>query len=324
MKFLTKIEAIYDKEYDLAEKSMDEMLKKFWPDFKGPKPQLKIVDNLNMKWLGQYKYGQVTSLISIQRRIVDHKDTLDGTMTHELIHLMDWLNNRSNLSHGSYFTSEMNRINGIMGMKFVTPKSDEDDVIAPPSKEYFLFVEPNETRGFYFTHSAALSARQKAHISQHPNGKLFKVQYAEFSHSPRIGSGSKAYVTEEDKKKLLSDLFNSGKDIKFNISHVPDVFVIFGVEDNTVRFSWSKSITPSVKNGIKLLVKLMGSSDKVVIYKSNDPEIFRYTSAGSKFGTYRIPRSDSIYSKIVNNPASQRVDLSTLLGADATPEDQAA
>ena len=125
-------------------------------------PRIKIVNNPSSKWLGRTTYRSRepgTSVIEIQKRIINDVDTLTRIIDHELIHHKEFLRvpldpsqkNEHKNPHDEDFMREARRINMKMGSNWVTKKSDFSYVENSTDKEFYAILYNNKGKIGYAT-----------------------------------------------------------------------------------------------------------------------------------------------------------------------------
>jgi len=126
----------------------------------GPRPIVKIRNNLVSKWLGLDRWtpGEPTTTLFLQRSILHDPRSLERVVAHEMVHHRDFLRMtpeelsrlRAMLNvgfkprdgHGKTFLEGAARINAVMGEDFVNVTSDQTYIKAPSTKPYFLLIRP--------------------------------------------------------------------------------------------------------------------------------------------------------------------------------------
>lgn len=132
---------------DIVDKYMDIL------DVVGMTPRVVVRDNLGSKWLGRTIWTPrepETTVIQLQKAILDHEGTLERVMAHEMIHHKEMLElterDKALLKagirppeHGEKFRRLADKVNDVMGQDFVTEKSDQS-YVQRNVKPYFLLV----------------------------------------------------------------------------------------------------------------------------------------------------------------------------------------
>jgi len=242
--FLTRVEAAVSVMQ--VEASIRKIMKKFFGEYDLPMPRIKISNAITSKDLGQCRYvrGDHTTLITIQKKIVDDGRTLDRILTHELVHhweflvLEQWRGKQppdskiaralqrypnSRQSHGKPFLDWAAKINTVMGKDYVSVVSDSTYVISL-DKDYFVLISPSPAYNNRLMWSWAVrpSATQwqiiKFRIGEYKS-KLFKTRDDRFMGGPRIKKGGVMAVphtaSEEGKamEAVLQEMYKSGKEV---------------------------------------------------------------------------------------------------------------
>lgn len=121
-----------------------------------PLPIVKVKGNLGAKWLGRCimnpKTMPDTTVIEIQSSILNHPETLEMVVAHEVIHHVDFLTmsaydraliarGRAPEGHGRRFEELAAVVNGEVGPDFVTARSDERYEKDENEKEFYVLIE---------------------------------------------------------------------------------------------------------------------------------------------------------------------------------------
>lgn len=122
----------------------------------GDLPVIKIRSHLGAGWLGRSTWSSnspTTTLLELQKSIIEDDRTLERVIAHEVIHHRDALAMTPNElalvkigikpdAHGAAFREGAARINAILGEGFVTATSDKEYKQAPSQKEFLLLITP--------------------------------------------------------------------------------------------------------------------------------------------------------------------------------------
>jgi hypothetical protein len=122
----------------------------------GRRPEIKVKGNLGSKWLGRCvmnpKTMPDTTVIEIQSSILNHPETLERVIAHEMIHHTDFQTmtdadlalitlGRAPEGHGRRFRELAAIVNAEMGPDFVTVKSDGQYEKDANEKEFYVLIE---------------------------------------------------------------------------------------------------------------------------------------------------------------------------------------
>jgi len=184
------------------------------------RPQIVIRDNVNARWLGRTLWrlsAPNNTVMELQRSILEHPKTLERVIAHEMIHHVDLLELTEDEihkmqrgwrrdGHGPKFHTLSRRVNEQVGdPNFVTEKSDEEYVLAPTTKPYFLLVADLDGHGRYgYAYAVRPSPRIKKTVERKLalGARLLTVTDRRWSTGPRIGEGWAVPVLKEDQAKL--------------------------------------------------------------------------------------------------------------------------
>lgn len=178
--------------FDVTKELMDQ----FFPGVSIP--TFKVLNHTAPRTLGVCRYRSdrpETTLIEIQKSILDDEDTLRRVLAHELIHHWQYMTTDMEKQlrlkrlrmgedfHGESFEKKAAEINAVYGKDFVTKKSDETYKVTASTKEFYVLIAPSKSRveelGEYsFATVIRPSARQKEIIKdriEHMKAKLFKT-----------------------------------------------------------------------------------------------------------------------------------------------------
>ena len=204
-----------------------EILNKFFPDLEPPK--FKIVHNTIPKWLGRCVTkrvnGELTTIIEIQKGILNDEKTLHRVLAHELIHYylhtdkerMDkefkWKKYRlSSNPHGKEFKDLADKMNAVYGEDYVTDISNLSYVVES-TKEFYIIIEPHTDKKLGVTKSVRPSREQKREIENRIENKkahVFKSKDESFYNVADIKKyGGYSVFKDEDMQNKLTEMYNS-------------------------------------------------------------------------------------------------------------------
>lgn len=213
-------------------------------DVSGPKPNVRLRDNLGSRWLGLATYRwsdapaapQSTTLIELQRRILDDQRTLERVLAHEMIHHRDYLvmdaktKAMSRLGirpqeHGERFLQGAAVINSEMGPGFVTIKSDQEYTTTKNIKPFYVLIEPWDKRGrLGWSWAVRLSALASQRVVRKiaAGARLVLTTEERWTSGPRIGTGSVALPRDAESVVNLQALFDSGAQAALSMPEGPE------------------------------------------------------------------------------------------------------
>jgi hypothetical protein len=241
MKFLHRIEAMVSTMH--VEATVKKFLDKFFKADNLPLPKIKIVNDLNARWLGRTTYNphedENNTTIEIQKKVVGDQDTLERIVAHELIHHWEFLVFYKNsleremskiglkrlrrfkpAAHGKEFYEMAEKINAVMGKDYVTEKSDES-YVKELDKEYYLLIVPAKLYGgggkFGWAWAARPSTEQKAVIQEkiaEDKAKLVKTKDERFLRGTKIKKfGGISIPRDEETQTKLREVYEQGKEV---------------------------------------------------------------------------------------------------------------
>jgi hypothetical protein len=122
----------------------------------GLAPVVRVKGNLGAKWLGRCvtnpKTTPDTTVIELQSSILNHPETLERVLAHEMIHHVDFqtmsagerallARGRASDGHGRRFEELASVVNEEMGPDFVTVRSDEQYEKDENEREFYVLIE---------------------------------------------------------------------------------------------------------------------------------------------------------------------------------------
>jgi len=221
-KVRTKIEAATVSELQRQAKLM---LDKYWRDKKLPLPKFKIVDTPNAKWLGRTIYKSKepgTSIIELQKGILNDETTLKRVLMHELIHHYDFLkgpqdpkkHNPFHNPHDKFFVDEARRINTRMGKDFVTKVSDRT-FLPNATKDQFtvvLFDNKGEIGFAKLDHPDSKQKRIAEDLLKTNRVKVLKTNDGRLLKGPTLNESQHFAIPKDaEMQKYLRGLFQKGQ-----------------------------------------------------------------------------------------------------------------
>lgn len=172
---------------------------------KAQRPHVRYESKLGAHYLGVCHWTPSlpdTTTISLQKSILDHSQTLERVVAHEMVHhqeLTSLTESDKRLlqlgikprSHGPSFKTGAALVNAIMGPSFVTETSDTDYVVATNSKPYFLLIKPiaRNTPTYGWAWGVRLSAHMKEKIAKEQasgGARLFQVTDSKWTAGAKI------------------------------------------------------------------------------------------------------------------------------------------
>lgn len=228
--------------YDIVEASnvsdlkimAKEIINKFFPELDAP--EFKIVHNTIPKWLGlcrtTLKDGVLSTVISIQKSILNDEETLHRVLCHELIHCflhhhmenfereirLKKLGLSKSSSHGKEFHEIANKMNATFGKDYVTEKSNLSYVVED-TKDYFIIIEPYKENLYGVTKTVRPSKKQELEIAnriQNKNAHVFQTKDATFKDVSDIKKyGGFSVYKDQSMQEKLAEMYNSE-----NIDHL--------------------------------------------------------------------------------------------------------
>lgn len=145
-----------------------------------PRPKIAIKNSV-AQWLGQTHYSTAhpeTTLIEIQKRILDDEKTLERVVAHEIVHHVNMMSMTTSdfsllrlgikppgTGHGEKFMALAKIINNVMGKDFVTRESDMTYVVGD-TKPFTLLIEPVMKTRLGYSIAVKISADAKTVIER--------------------------------------------------------------------------------------------------------------------------------------------------------------
>ena len=187
-------------------------------------PVVQVRDNLNAPWLGRTNgttKNLGTTLVELQKRILDDPKTLERVIAHEMVHHVEFITLTPDQiatlrrgirlpSHAERFLELAKQINDTVGdPKFVTVKSDESYVETQTRAYYVLITQGDSTMGaegmYLFAHAIKLTPKVERYVdrvSKH-GARLVRTTDRRWLRGPRIGSGGWAMPPGEEEQTHL-------------------------------------------------------------------------------------------------------------------------
>jgi hypothetical protein len=129
----------------------------------GPRPDVAVRSHTGSRWLGRCstRPNEYTSLVEVQRSVLDDPRTLERVFAHEMVHHAEYTSIKARSvhpqhefrrlrrygGHGQYFRAGAALVDAVMGAGYVTEKSDEGYVVAKNTKKFFAMILPPGWRG---------------------------------------------------------------------------------------------------------------------------------------------------------------------------------
>ena len=270
------------------------ILAEFFPDYKGPLPIFKVVNQKTAKWNGRCVFKGKNCVIELQKYIMDDPKTLDRILCHELIHHVDYLANDlserkkhygRDEGHGQFFKDSAKRINAKRGANYVTVISDQDFVISDSDKEFHMLIKPYEGNELCYTVAFKLNDSQKARIArdiQEFKARIVTSRDSRWMKAPSIGSG-KVSIPTGDEQKAVRDLYENA---------LPELQKKFEKLDSGKAYAvlirkWKEnefgySISTKLNTEQKKVVEMLKDREDARLIMTTDPK----WSAGTKIKPY--------------------------------------
>lgn len=220
--FIQKVEAFTLNELQRHAKLM---IDKFWRDQHLPMPKFKIVDNPSAKWLGRTIYRSKepnTSVIELQKSVLNDETTLKRVLMHELIHHYDFTRNPTDPTkkdlhrnpHDKFFLDEARRINTRLGRDFVTKVSDRTYLPNATKKEFTVILYDHNGKLGYASMSYP-DSKQNEHLKTllaTNKVRFIKTRDGRFLKGPVFDENAQFAIPRDLKEQAyLRDLFKKGK-----------------------------------------------------------------------------------------------------------------
>lgn len=190
-----------------------------------PRPTI-VVRNSITNWLGRDTFTPSrpeTTLMEIQKSILDDKKTLERIIAHETVHHENAMNfTEGQLAliklgvrpsgHGRDFLAKAALINAVMGSDFVTVKSDQTYVVKG-TKPYTILIEPALKR-LGWSWAVKLSDEAKAIIEKKKienNAKVITTTDPRWASGARIKrfAGVAIPAAGSAEEKLLREMYDA-------------------------------------------------------------------------------------------------------------------
>jgi len=220
--FLNKVEAFSLTELQRQSKLM---IDKFWRNEHLPQPKFRIVDTPNQKWLGRTIYRSKepnTSVIEIQKSILNDDTTLKRVLMHELIHHFDFTRNPTDPTkkdlqrnpHDKFFMDEARRINTRLGRDFVTKVSDRT-FLSNASKKEFTAVLYDHNGKIGYAHMSYPDSHQQDFLKNllaTNKVRFIKTKESRFLHGPALSENTQFAIPKDVKEQAhLRSLYKGGQ-----------------------------------------------------------------------------------------------------------------
>jgi hypothetical protein len=199
----------------------------------GPRPAVALRDHLGYGWLGRTiwrPWQPETTLIEIQRAILDDDRTLERVVAHEMVHHRnDTTQTASDFAllklgirpegHGHRFLEGAARINAVMGEGFVTRTSDQSHVKTPSTREYLILISSLRSRHGQFGWAWAVRlgpvAKEWVVRKIAEGSRLVRVRDDRWAHKgPKIERyGRYGLPTEPEDAEMLRQLYERGETV---------------------------------------------------------------------------------------------------------------
>jgi len=200
---------------DLVDKYMEIL------DVVGMTPRVVVRDNLGSKWLGRTIWtprDPDTTVIQLQKAVLEHEDTLERVLAHEMIHHKEMLElteaDKARLrigirpaEHGEKFKKLARKVNDVMGDDFVTEKSDQSYVQKSSGKTFFLLVMPvhgGPNYGFAWAVKLTPNARSYFEKLSESGARLLQTTDQRWARGAKLGErrGVSVPVSKEEQEEL--------------------------------------------------------------------------------------------------------------------------
>ena len=209
-----------------------EVADKFFPGLEIP--TFKIVHSTASRWLGRttvkYKQGVTSTVIEIQKSILNDAKTLHRVVAHEMIHYYldtkniekEIENKKTKVSkdpHGDEFKAVAEKMNAVYGENYVTETSNLSFVIEE-LKEFYIIIEPFKEKSkdkFGVSKTISPSKHQKVEIANRVlNNKahVFKTKDKTFWNAIDIKKyGGFSVYSDEDMQNKIAEMYNNSKNV---------------------------------------------------------------------------------------------------------------
>lgn len=185
-------------------------------------PEVRIQDNVGSKWLGRtlfYASHPETTLMQLQRSILNDDETLERVIAHEMVHHAEFLELDAHAvsmlkfgikppSHGKRFHELAAKINASTRNDFVTEVSDSSYVTKV--KSYYVLIRTLHDGRLAYAIAVSPSRKMKKAIELvlYQGGKYVKTDDPAFTQGPRIGDNRWAVPLVPEHRERLKALFD--------------------------------------------------------------------------------------------------------------------